>query len=165
MGCDAERNLPGGMADGTGANGMKPKHSYQPPYTITSAILNLVAGIREAIGRFTVLADMATSLRLRRVNRIRTIRGSLAIEGNTLNEEQITAIMDGRRVIAPPREIQEVRNAITAYDRFAQWNPLFANIPVESMVHEHQAAYYTANWYKLRFLETYLIALYDMIDS
>lgn len=123
MGCNAETNLLSGMADRTGANGMKPKHSYQPPYTITSAILNLVAGISEAFGRFTVLEDMATSLRLRRVNRIRTIRGSLAIEGNTMSEEQITAIMDGRRVIAPPREIQEVRNAIAAYDRFTQWRP------------------------------------------
>ena len=57
-------------------------------------------------------------MRLRRINRIRTIHGSLAIEGNTLSEAQITAILDGKRVIAPPREIQEVRNALAAYDRF-----------------------------------------------
>ena len=65
----------------------------------------------------------AKALRLRRINRIRTIRGSLAIEGNTLSEAQITAILDGKRVIAPPREIQEVHNAIAAYDRFEQWRP------------------------------------------
>lgn len=100
----------------------KPR-SYQPPYTITSTILNLVAQISEAVGRLTALTDAAKSLRLRRINRIRTIRGSLAIEGNTLSEEQITAILDGKRVIAPPREVQEVRNAIAAYERFEQWRP------------------------------------------
>lgn len=71
----------------------------------------------------TALTDTAKTLRLRRINRIRTIRGSLAIEGNTLSEEQITAILDGKRVVAPPREIQEVRNAVAAYDRFEQWRP------------------------------------------
>lgn len=96
---------------------------YQPPYTITPAIVNLIARIGEAVGRLTVLTNTARALRLRRINRIRTIRGSLAIEGNTLSEEQITAILAGKRVIAPPREIQEVRNAIAAYDRFEQWRP------------------------------------------
>lgn len=56
----------------------------QPPYTITPEILNRVAAISEAIGRLTVLTDQARALRLRRINRIRTIHGSLAIEGNTL---------------------------------------------------------------------------------
>jgi Fic family protein len=103
---------------------MKPKHSdYQPPYTITPAILNLVAQISEAVGRLTVFTDRAEALRLRRINRIRTIRGSLAIEGNTLSEAQITAILDGKRVIAPPREVQEARNALAAYDRFNTWRP------------------------------------------
>lgn len=99
------------------------KSEYQPPYTITTSILNLVADISEAVGRLTVLADQAKALRLRRVNRIRTIRGSLAIEGNTLSEAQITAILDGKQVIAPPREVQEVRNALAAYDRFEKWQP------------------------------------------
>lgn len=106
------------MQSGRG-NGM----TYQPPYTITAEILNRVAAVSEAIGRLTVLVDQAKALRLRRVNRVRTIRGSLAIEGNTLSEEQITAILEGRRVIAPPREIQEVKNALAAYDRFAAWDP------------------------------------------
>jgi Fic family protein len=95
----------------------------QPPYTITPEILNRVAAISEAIGRLTVLADQARVLRLRRVNRIRTIHGSLAIEGNTLSEAQITAILEGKRVIAPPREVQEVKNALAAYDRFDTWKP------------------------------------------
>jgi len=96
---------------------------YQPPFSITPAIVNLVGQISEAVGRLTILGEQARSLRLRRINRIRTIRGSLAIEGNTLSEAQITAILDGKRVIAPPREVQEVRNALTAYDRFDTWNP------------------------------------------
>ncbi|SFM58406.1 Fic family protein [Nitrosomonas nitrosa] len=97
--------------------------NYQPLYIITQAIVNLVAAISEAIGRLTVLTDQARALRLRRINRIRTIHGSLAIEGNTLSEAQITAILDGKRVIAPPREVQEVKNALAAYDRFDTWKP------------------------------------------
>ena len=96
---------------------------YEPPYTITPEILNRVAAISEAIGRLTVLTDPARALRLQRVNRIRTIHGSLAIEGNALSEAQITAILEGKRVIAPPREVQEVKNALAAYDRFDTWNP------------------------------------------
>ena len=96
---------------------------YQPPYTITPEILNRVAAISEAIGRLTVLTDQARGMRLRRINRVRTIHGSLAIEGNTLSEAQITAILEGKRVIAPPREVQEVKNALAAYDRFDSWKP------------------------------------------
>lgn len=102
---------------------MTNQKTYQPPYTITSTILNLVAEISEMIGRLSVQEANASVLRLRRINRIRTIQGSLAIEGNTLSEEQITAILEGKRVIAPPREIQEARNAIKAYDLFSQWLP------------------------------------------
>jgi Fic family protein len=98
--------------------------SASPPlYTITPEILNRVAAISETIGRLTVLTDHARDLRLRRINRVRTIRGSLAIEGNTLTESQITAILEGKRVIAPPREVQEVKNALAAYDRFDTWMP------------------------------------------
>ena len=92
----------------------------EPPYSITSDILALAEEIGEAIGRATAAS---TDLRLRRINRIRTIRGSLAIEGNTLSEGQIAAILDGKPVIAPLREVQEVRNAIRAYDEFRRWEP------------------------------------------
>ncbi|MDZ7596818.1 MAG: Fic family protein [Desulfobacterales bacterium] len=102
---------------------MSAKAANQPPYTITPEILNRVAAISEAIGRLTVLTNQARALRLRRINRIRTIHGSLAIEGNTLSEAQITAILEGKRVIAPPREVQEVKNALAAYDRFESWRP------------------------------------------
>ncbi len=67
--------------------------------------------------------DFRLALRLRRANWMRTIRGSLAIEGNTLSEGQITAIMEGKRVIAPPREIKEVTNAISVYEKFHNWGP------------------------------------------
>jgi Fic family protein len=93
---------------------------YQPPHSITSTIIHLIAQISEALGRLSVLED-EKNLRLRRANRIRTIQGSLAIEGNTLSEKQITAILEGKRVIAPLKEIQEVRNAIKAYEQFETW--------------------------------------------
>jgi len=96
--------------------------TYQPPCTITPAIERLLGEICEIIGRLSVPAQ-GDDLRLRRINRIRTIQGSLAIEGNTLSEEQITAIMDGKRVIAPARDIQEARNAIEVYDRLERWDP------------------------------------------
>ncbi len=64
---------------------------------------------------------MTQDLRLRRINRIRTIQGSLAIEGNTLTEEKITAILDGKRVVAPPREVKEAHNALAVYDDLLQW--------------------------------------------
>jgi Fic family protein len=97
--------------------------SYQPPYTLTTAISNLLAEIGESLGRLSVLVEQGDQLRLRRINRIRTIQGSLAIEGNTLSEDQITAILEGKPVIAPAREVQEVRNAILAYEKFKQWQP------------------------------------------
>ena len=93
-----------------------------PPYTITSTILALAERIGEAIGRAEEAAIRA-NLRLRRINRIRTIQGSLAIEGNTLTEGQISTILEGKPVVAPLREIQEVRNAIKAYEQFPQWDP------------------------------------------
>ncbi len=98
--------------------------TYQPPYTITSSIVSLVADISERMGYLAALESEARTLYLRRINRIRTIQGSLAIEGNTLSQEQITAILEGKRVIAPPREILEVRNAIKVYDFFQQWQPV-----------------------------------------
>lgn len=94
--------------------------TYQPPHSLTPAMLRLVSTISEAVGRLSVLEE-EKNLRLRRANRIRTIQGSLAIEGNTLSEEQITAILEGKRVIAPPKEILEVRNAIKAYEQFETW--------------------------------------------
>lgn len=102
---------------------MKQKDVYEPPFSITPSALSIVADISEAVGRISAQADSALDLRLRRVNRVRTIQGSLAIEGNTLSEDQITALLDGKHVIAPPREIQEACNAISAYDQLEGWDP------------------------------------------
>lgn len=100
---------------------------YNPPLTLTPAIATRLGDIAEAVGRVAARLEEAGGLRLRRVNRIRTIHGSLAIEGNTLSEEQITAILEGRRVLAPPREVQEVRNALAAYDQMPGWQPAASN--------------------------------------
>ncbi len=87
--------------------------NYQPPFKITSKILTLIAEASVAVGYLSAQEESEQALRLRRINRILTIQGSLAIEGNRLTEQQITAILDGKRVIAPQREILEVQNAIS----------------------------------------------------
>ena len=92
-----------------------------PPFTLTSVIVNLCTKISERVGALSVLGEHTQSVQLLRLSRIRTIHGSLAIEGNTLSEEQITAILDGKRVMAPPRDIQEAHNAISAYERMHDW--------------------------------------------
>jgi Fic family protein len=94
-----------------------------PPFTLTPNIIHLVANISEQMGRLSVASTQAAALRLNRINRIRTIQGSLAIEGNTLSEAQITAILEGKRVIAPPRELQEARNALATYEQLDRWQP------------------------------------------
>ncbi|WP_295426592.1 Fic family protein [uncultured Thiodictyon sp.] len=96
---------------------------YQPPLTITPEILALVEQIGETLGRWSVTTAPDLSPRLRRGNRIRTIHASLAIENNTLSLEQVTALLEGKRVLGLPREIQEVRNAFAAYDQLLGWDP------------------------------------------
>ena len=96
---------------------------YAPPFTLSNKTLTLVAKISESIGRLTVQQEQAQLLRLRKVNRMRTVQGSLAIEGSTLTQQQITAILDGKRIIAPPKEVQEAHNAINSYDALTQWQP------------------------------------------
>src|SRR4030042_641268 len=94
-----------------------------PPHSVTPTILRLVGEIGEWIGRYSAAADASLSPRLRRGNRIRSIQASLAIENNTLTLEQVTAVVDGKRVLGLPREIQEVRNAFAAYERIDRWVP------------------------------------------
>ena len=85
---------------------------YQPNFTVSAAAISMVAEISALIERYTITLEAAESLKLRRANKIKTIQSSLAIEGNTLSVKQVTDILDGKRVIAPLREIQEVKNAI-----------------------------------------------------
>lgn len=94
---------------------------YQPPFTITTAILNQVVSIGELMGHWAAQAGRASPL-LRKENRIRTIQASLAIEHNSLTTEQVTAVMEGKRVLAPAKDIQEVRNALKAYEKLSDWH-------------------------------------------
>lgn len=95
----------------------------KPPFELNSTILNLVSEISLLVGRYEGLHAPIPQPKLRRQNRIRTIKDSLAIEGNTLDLEQVTAIFDGRRVAGKPKEIREVQNAIQLYSALSQLNP------------------------------------------
>lgn len=97
--------------------------TYQPPYTISSRAVALVAEIAARVERQVIQEERADALKLRRVNRLRSIHSSLAIEGNTLSLNQVTDILDGKRVVAPLREIQEVKNAIATYDCASSLDP------------------------------------------
>lgn len=89
---------------------------YAPPFKITPKIIDLISKISEKIGEINSLESSARHVELRRESRIKTIHSSLAIENNSLSLEQITAIINGKRVLGAPNEIQEVKNAIQAYD-------------------------------------------------
>ena len=95
-----------------------------PPFIITSEAINKIAEISALLERHNItLEGDEHSLRLRKANCIRTIHASLAIEGNTLSENEVRDIFNGKEVIAPLRQIQEVRNAIHVYDIYSQLNP------------------------------------------
>jgi hypothetical protein len=87
--------------------GLNKRASYQPPCTLTPAILRLVAEVAEAIGRLSVQAETDQGRRLRRIHRIRTIQGSLAIEGNTLSEE-LRMILDAVSLAESPQVAPQV---------------------------------------------------------
>lgn len=97
--------------------------SYEPPFKITSQIIDLISQISEAIGEINSLENNPRHLELRKENRIKTIHSSLAIENNSLSIEQITAIIEGKRVLGNPNEIQEVKNALQAYELLLTLNP------------------------------------------
>lgn len=95
----------------------------KPPFEITEAALSDVMEISELVGKISSTQNLSTSPILRRQNRIRTIYSSLAIEQNTLSLEQVTAVLSGKRVLAPPKDIAEVKNAYEIYDHIAELNP------------------------------------------
>ena len=97
--------------------------NQKPPFEITNQIIDYVAEIAELVGRLTVFSPLSTSPTLRRANRIRTIHGSLAIEQNTLSLEQVTAVLNGKHVLAPPKDIAEVKNAYEIYERLDELDP------------------------------------------
>ena len=95
----------------------------KPPFEITNTIIDSVAEIAELVGRLTSTNQLSSNPTLRRSNRIRTIHGSLAIEQNMLSLEQVTAVLNGKHVLAPPKDIAEVKNAYEIYDRLDELDP------------------------------------------
>ena len=107
---------------------------YRPPFTISAKAINLIAEISAQIERYAIRMEQMDSLKLRKANRIRTIHSSLAIEGNQLSEGEVLAILEGKTVIAPQKEILEVRNAIRTYELYPTLNPY----SIDDMLTAHQ---------------------------
>jgi Fic family protein len=96
----------------------------KPPFELTPEIVSSCTRIERLLGRCEGFGGAAPEPRLRRLNRIRTVQATTAIEGNTLSVEQVTAVLDGKRVRGPAREILEVKNALAAYDLVPRLDPL-----------------------------------------
>lgn len=96
---------------------------YQPPFTITNRMVGLVSEIAEKIGRLDRNKSLDMKPHLRRNNRIRSIHSSLAIEANSLPIDAVRGVIDGRTVLGPEKEIQEVKNAYKAYDALGRFDP------------------------------------------
>lgn len=95
----------------------------KPPFEITNTMIHEIAEIAELVGKLTSTNQLSANPTLRRTNRIRTIHGSLAIEQNTLSLEQVTAVLNGKQVLAPPKDIAEVKNAYESYERLEELDP------------------------------------------
>lgn len=99
------------------------EEGYVPPYTITDKTVNLISAITEIITKITINDNMSNNPRLRRDNRIRTIHASLAIENNSLSLEQVSDIINGKRILGALDEICEVKNAFEVYNKLLEMNP------------------------------------------
>ena len=97
--------------------------SYHPPFAITNHLVKLVSEIAEKIGRLDRYQSLDAKPCLRRNNRIRSIHSSLAIEANSLSIDAVRGVIDGKTVIGPVKEIQEVKNAYRAYDELGKFDP------------------------------------------
>ncbi|MGE9310921.1 Fic family protein [Niabella sp. CJ426] len=106
----------------------------KPPYEITSSILALITAIAQKIGAVNASLLVKQDPKLRKQNRIRTIHSSLSIEGNTLSEEQITAIIENKRVVGPEKDIKEVLNALDVYKGIR----LFKHYSAKDFLKAHQ---------------------------
>ena len=107
----------------------------KPPYSITNNSLTLSLEIANILGHLEGVRSKTPQPKLRKQNRIRTIQGSLSIEGNTLSISQITAILDNKRVIGPKKHISEVVNAVEAYENISSYK--WGNI--KSMLKAHRS--------------------------
>ena len=97
--------------------------NYKPPLTMTEDITNLVIKIAELTGQISLSDRLSKNPKLRRENRIRSIYSSLAIEQNSLTIDQVSDIIGGKRVLGPPQDIREVKNAYEAYELLTRLNP------------------------------------------
>lgn len=95
----------------------------KPPFKITEKILEYVSEITELSDKLTSINKLSSNPTLRRTNRIKTIQGSLAIEQNSLSIKQVTAVINGKQVLAPPKDIAEVKNAYEIYERLEELDP------------------------------------------
>lgn len=105
-----------------------------PPFVITNKILTLTSEISELVGQVVSTDNLSADPILRRTNRIRSIQASLAIEQNSLSLDQVTAVLSGKRVLAPPRDIKEVKNAYEIYEKLDQLDPF----SVDDLLLAHQ---------------------------
>lgn len=96
---------------------------YKPPFTITNEILAYVSSVSEKIGRITAVSNLAAKPHLRKNNRIKSIYSSLKIEANSLTFGQVRDVINGKTVLCEQKEIQEVKNAYAAYERFSEIDP------------------------------------------
>lgn len=101
--------------------------TYIPPYTITEKTVTLIADIMELITKIAMSEKVEINPKLRRNNRIKTIQASLAIENNSLSIDQVTAIVNGKRVLGLGQDIKEVQNAYEAYEILLTLDPYEIN--------------------------------------
>jgi Fic family protein len=106
----------------------------KPPYQITTEVLSLLTRVSEQIGAVNALHLNRPQTELRKANRIKTIQSTLAIEGNTMSEEQITALLNNKRILAPQKDILEVQNAIATYDNLHTFKPF----QLKSLLNAHK---------------------------
>lgn len=95
----------------------------KPPFQISATILDLVGRIERLLGQFEAFDQPKPQPHLRKANRVRTIHGSLAIEGNSLSLDQVTALLEGKRVVAKQQDILEILNANKVYNSLAEYKP------------------------------------------
>ena len=116
---------------------------YKPPFTITNEILAYVSSISEKVGRISAISNLESKPHLRRNNRIKSIHSSLKIEANSLSLGQVRDVINGKTVLGEQKEIQEVKNAYAAYEKFSEIEPfsvknlkLFHSIMTKYVVEE-----------------------------
>ena len=95
---------------------------YSPPFSITNEMVSLISEISDKLGRISNYKEFESKPYLRRNNRIRSIHSSLAIEANSLSMDDVRAVVNGKSVIGPQKEIQEVKNAYSAYEQIGSFD-------------------------------------------